>query len=89
MVRLIQLQTFRDPRGTLTVIEKPLPFEIKRVFYIYGVDNSVRGKHRHHTAVQAVVCLHGRCVVSNNDGEKRQKFLLDAPDKCLILEPWD
>ena len=89
MAHLIQLQTLHDPRGTLTVIEKLLPFEIKRVFYIYGVDNSVRGKHRHRTTVQAAICLHGRCVVSNNDGEKRQKFLLDAPDKCLILEPQD
>jgi dTDP-4-dehydrorhamnose 3,5-epimerase-like enzyme len=89
MARLIQLQTFRDPRGTLTVIDKLLPFEIKRVFYIYGVDNSVRGKHRHHATVQAAVCLRGCCVISNNDGEKREKFLLDSPEKCLILEPRD
>jgi hypothetical protein len=89
MARLIQLPTFSDPRGTLTVIDGLIPFEIKRVFYIYDVDDSVRGKHRHHTTVQAAVCLRGRCVVSNNDGEKREHFLLDSPDKCLILEPRD
>ena len=89
MARLIQLQTLSAPRGTLTVIEKLIPFEIKRVFYIYGVDDSVRGKHRHHTTVQAAVCISGSCVVSNNDGNKRENFLLDSPDKCLILEPQD
>ena len=89
MAKLIHLKTFSDPRGKLTVIQQVLPFEIKRVFYIYGVDDSVRGKHRHHRTVQAAVCIHGSCTISNNDGEKRETFVLDAPEKCLILEPRD
>jgi hypothetical protein len=89
MAELIRLKTFREKTGSLTVIEKNLPFEIKRIFYIYEVDDSVRGKHRHHKTVQAAVCLSGSCKISNNDGSKQEEFLLDAPDKCLILNPDD
>jgi dTDP-4-dehydrorhamnose 3,5-epimerase-like enzyme len=89
MAHLLNLKTFSDQRGLLTVIEKNLPFEIKRVFYIYGVDDSVRGKHRHHKTVQAAICIKGSCVISNNDGNTKEEFLLDSPEKCLILEPKD
>jgi dTDP-4-dehydrorhamnose 3,5-epimerase-like enzyme len=89
MARLINLRTFTDKRGSLTVIEKILPFEIKRVFYIYGVDESVRGKHRHHKTVQAAICIKGSCIISNNNGKVKEEFLMDSPDKCLILEPED
>ena len=89
MARLISLKTFCDKRGNLTVIEKVIPFDIKRIFYIYGVDDSVRGGHRHHKTVQAAVCLQGSCIVSNNDGEKKEDFVMDSPDKCLILEQKD
>ena len=55
MAHLIDLQTFTDKRGNLTVIEKVIPFDIKRVFYIYGVDDSTRGGHRHHNTIQAAI----------------------------------
>ena len=89
MAELITLKTFSDKRGYLTVIEEQIPFEVKRVFYIYGVDDSVRGGHRHKTTRQATVCIHGSCIVSNNDGNKKEDFHLDHPSKCLILETYD
>ena len=89
MANLINLKTHSDKRGNLTVIEEQIPFEVKRVFYIYGVDDSVRGGHRHKTTVQAAICIHGSCVVSNHDGNSREDFQLDHPNKCLILEPKD
>lgn len=89
MAFLIDLKTFTDKRGNLTVIEKVLPFETKRIFYIYGVDASVRGGHRHKKTIQAAICLTGSCEIYNNDGTKEQKFVLDKPHKCLILEPAD
>lgn len=89
MAHLITLDTFSDKRGALTVIEKVLPFDIKRVFYIYGVDDSVRGQHRHHKTIQAAVCVSGSCIISNDNGEIEQDFVLDSPEKCLILEPRD
>ena len=62
---------------------------IKRVFYIYGVDDSVRGGHRHHKTIQAAICIQGSCIISNNDGETRTEYVLDSPNKCLILETKD
>ena len=89
MAKLIDLKTFSDKRGNLTVIEKIIPFEIKRIFYIYGVDDSIRGGHRHHKTIQAAICLKGSCVVSNNDGVQKEDFYLNMPSKCLIIEPND
>ena len=89
MPELINLTSFSEKRGSLTVIENVLPFDIKRIFYIYGVDDSVRGKHRHHKTIQAAVCISGSCVIHNNNGQDTQKFLLNSPDKCLVLYPED
>jgi len=89
MAELISLKTYTDKRGNLTVIEKSIPFDIKRIFYIYGVDDSRRGGHRHHATVQAAICLKGACSIYNFDGEKKEDFRLDSPDKCLILQPKD
>ena len=89
MAYLIDLKTFTDKRGNLTVIEKTIPFDIKRIFYIYGVDQSLRGGHRHKTTIQAAICLKGRCRIYNNDGLGENYFILDQPSQCLILQTRD
>lgn len=89
MAYLIDLKTFTDTRGNLTVVERVIPFSIKRIFYIYGVDESVRGGHRHKQTFQAAVCIKGHCHIHNNNGKKKEIFVLDNPSKCLILEPED
>ncbi|HNW96918.1 MAG TPA: FdtA/QdtA family cupin domain-containing protein [Bacteroidales bacterium] len=89
MAKLISLKTFSDKRGNLTVIEKIFPFEIKRIFYIYGVDDSVRGGHRHYNTYQAAVCIKGSCKIYNNNGSSTEMFTLNSPVKCLIIEPCD
>ncbi|MFL5763689.1 MAG: sugar 3,4-ketoisomerase [Bacteroidia bacterium] len=89
MAHLIDLKTYTDKRGNLTVIEKVIPFDIKRVFYIYGVDDSKRGGHRHRKTIQAAICIKGSCTIYNNNGREEDVFELDKPNKCLILEPAD
>lgn len=89
MASLLCLKTFTDKRGNLTVIEKTIPFDIRRIFYIYGVDNSVRGGHRHKKTIQAAICLKGSCRIFNDNNITQQEFLLDSPDKCLLLMPED
>ena len=78
MAQLINLKTFTDNRGNLTVIEKVLPFEIKRIFYIYGVDSSERGGHRHHLTIQAAVCIKGSCKIYCSDGNAEEVFNLQT-----------
>lgn len=89
MAYLVDLKTFTDKRGNLTVIEKVVPFAIRRIFYIYGVDDSRRGGHRHHKTIQAAICIQGSCTIENNDGKKKEIFRLERPDQCLILETKD
>ena len=89
MAKLIDLTTFTDKRGNLTVIEKGVPFSIIRIFYIYGVDDSKRGGHRHKTTFQAAICIQGSCRIYNNNGAIEEYFLLDKPSKCLIINPED
>jgi dTDP-4-dehydrorhamnose 3,5-epimerase-like enzyme len=91
MASIIDLKTFIDPRGNLTVIEKVIPFEIKRVFYIYGVDDSIRGMHRHKKTIQAAISIQGRCTIVNRSGNESpcETFILDSPSKCLIINPAD
>lgn len=89
MAQLIDLKTFTDTRGNLTVIEKVIPFDIKRVFYIYGVDDSRRGGHRHVKTIQAAVCIRGACKIFSDDGITQEEYILDNPSKCLLLETTD
>ena len=89
MAHFIDLQTHTDKRGNLTVIESVIPFDIRRIFYIYGVDDSRRGGHRHHKTVQAAICIRGACKIYNNNGQEEETFDLDSPSKCLILETAD
>ncbi len=91
MARILDLKTFTDERGNLTVIEKIIPFEIKRIFYIYGVDNSSRGNHRHKQTIQVAISLQGKCDIYCKSGDNlpTEKYELNSPQKCLILEAND
>jgi hypothetical protein len=90
MAKLINLKAFSDDRGNLTVIEKVLPFDIKRVYYIYGMKEGIeRGGHRHFKTIQALISVSGSCIISTDDGKTKSDFILDSPDKCLIVNPED
>ena len=89
MAYMIDLKTFTDKRGNLTVIEKTIPFDIKRIFYIYGVDESVRGGHRHKTRCRQRSASMAPVIFITMMAQKKVLILLDQPNKCLILEPED
>jgi dTDP-4-dehydrorhamnose 3,5-epimerase-like enzyme len=89
MAHIINIQTFKDSRGILTVLDNIVPFDIKRLFYIYSVDHSDRGGHRHHETHQGAICIQGSCEITNNNGKTTEIFRLDSPEKCLILLPED
>lgn len=71
-----------DHRGQLIAIEcnKDIPFDIKRVFYIYGTENNVpRGQHAHHKTKQYLICVNGSCRVTLDDGYKKETYDLNRP----------
>ena len=88
MAYVLNLVTFSDDRGSLSVIEKILPFEIKRVYFIYNVIGE-RGGHKHKKTIQALIMLNGSCEVCVRNGNEIKSFTLDVSSKCLILEPDD
>ena len=88
MAYIIELPTFDDERGSLTVVEKKLPFDIKRFYYIYDVSDK-RGGHRHKKTIQALISLGGSCEIYTHDGNKEETYILDSPNKCLILDSKD
>lgn len=88
MAYIIELPTFGDDRGKLTVFEKNLPFEPQRTYFVYDVTEK-RGGHRHKKNRQALIAASGSIEVYVNNGESEEIFLLDSRDKCLIVEPGD
>ncbi len=91
MASIINLNTFSDKRGDLTVVEKIIPFDIKRIYYIYNVEdkNIVRAGHRHKKTIQALICLNGSCEIYSDNSIKKETFTLKSPSECLILNPED
>lgn len=89
MAQLLSLNTFESDAGDLTVFEKVLPGEIKRVFYIRGREGHERGGHRHLKTWQALVCISGSCRVFVDNNKTQNSYYLDSPEKCLLLAPED
>ena len=92
--RLIELPRVQDPKGSLVFLEnwRQLPFEIRRVFYLYGVPaGGSRGAHAHKTLHQAMVCLAGAFDVLLDDGRRQRTVHLDQPSELLYVPPmiWD
>ncbi len=88
LAEIIKLKTFADERGALTVIDKVLPFEIKRVYYIYDTKAS-RGGHKHKKNRQALISVAGSCQINVRTENGMKSYVLDSPEKCLIIEPGD
>ncbi len=88
MAQIINLPTFHDERGSLTVLEKIIPFEIQRLYYIYNV-TSKRGGHKHKKTIQACICIGGSCVINIHNDKGESRILLDHPGSCLIVYPED
>src|SRR5438552_303841 len=88
--RLIDLPKIHDPRGNLTFIEsgRHIPFEIKRVYYLYDVPGGAeRAGHAHKTLEQVLVAMSGSFDVTLDDGKERQRFHLNRSYHGLYIPP--
>lgn len=86
---MLNLPTFTDPRGSLTVLERALPFEVVRSYWIYSANGQTRGGHRHTYTRQALVVLNGTVSIYMNDGVTDETIVLNDPSQCLLVEPKD
>ena len=78
--------------GIISVVEeaKTIPFNIKRVYYIYNLMNHsrvLRGKHAHKKLEQVLFCINGSCDIVLNDGENVQVIGLSDPHIGIYLGP--
>ena len=89
MAKIIYLPQFIDTRGELTVVEKLLPYEYKRVKIIKNPVGIVKGNNQTLKAHQAILCISGGVDVIVKLNEQYEYFALDATNKCLLLEPKD
>lgn len=87
-VTLNNLPNISDLRGDLSVgeFEKQIPFFPKRYFIVFNVPTEeTRGEHAHKQCKQFLICIKGSCKVIADDGNQREEFILDRPDKGLYL----
>lgn len=85
----LNLPTFTDARGSLSVLEGALPFNVVRTYWIYGADGQTRGGHRHTYTRQALVAISGTVSIYMNDGVTEETLELKHPGQCLLVEPKD
>lgn len=88
LIKTIEFSPLGDERGSLVAleIEKAIPFEIKRVYYIFGTKAGVsRGFHAHRSLQQVAVCVTGKCRMVLDDGQRREDVWLDSPTKGLLI----
>lgn len=86
-IRIIKIPKIEDPRGNLSVIEKDvLPFEMKRVYYLYDVPSGAeRGGHSHKEQQEFLVALSGSFDVILNDGYIEKTVTLNKPFQGLLI----
>lgn len=88
--RLVKLPKIQDPRGNLTFIEggNHIPFDIKRVYYLYDVPGGAeRGGHAHKALNQLIIAMSGSFDVVLDDGKEKRRYHLNRSYFGLYVSP--
>ena len=89
ITKLEEFKVLGDHRGQLVALEanRQIPFDVKRVFYIYGTQESVpRGNHSHYKTKQFLVAVNGSCKVTLDNGKEKETFDLNKPNLGLFQD---
>ena len=87
--QLINFVVCGDYAGNLVPIEsgQDIPFDIKRIYYIWGTDfDAVRGHHAHRKLEQIIICIAGDCDFILDDGKTKKTVHLENPNKGLYIK---
>ncbi len=87
---MMKLKVFTDQWGHLVPVEEnhTIPFDIKRVYYIYHVEKGVRrGFHSHRELQQALICVHGEVKILTKTPEEELTICLNNPSEALLIGP--
>jgi len=88
--KMVNLPKINEPRGNLTFIEggRHIPFEIKRVYYLYDVPGGAeRGGHAHKDLHQLIIAMSGSFDVVLNDGAQKKRFHLNRSYSGIYICP--
>jgi len=85
--QIIDIPKIINPQGNLAIVENDtLPFDIKRVYYLYDIpSNAARGGHAHKSLQQVLIAISGSFEVVLNNGNNQQVITLNKPDKGLLI----
>lgn len=89
LIHLIDFPSLGDERGSLVALEgkKSVPFDIKRVYYIFDAQPGVaRGFHAHKALKQVAICVSGKLRIRLDNGIEKGEVWLDSPKKGLLIE---
>ena len=89
ITKLQEFKVLGDHRGQLIALEanRQIPFDVKRVFYIYGTQEGVpRGNHSHYKTKQFLVAVNGSCKVTLDNGKEKEIFDLNRPNLGLFQD---
>ena len=88
-MKLIEFKINGDKRGSLISLEgnKNIPFEIKRIYYIYGANDSLpRGFHAHKKLKQVIIALSGAVTLILENSHGKKVIVLDSPNKGILID---
>ena len=89
--RIVELDKHHsDRKGNLSLFEngKTLPFDVKRVYYLYDVPGGEsRGSHAHKELEQLIIAVSGSFRVTLDDGKEKKSFILKRPYEALYVKP--
>jgi dTDP-4-dehydrorhamnose 3,5-epimerase-like enzyme len=89
LIKTVEFDLLGDERGSLISLEqnKDIPFDIKRVYYIFDTKKGVsRGFHAHKNLQQVAICVKGSCRFILDDGKCRESIVLDSPNTGLYID---
>ena len=88
--QIIELDKIHNRAGNLTVVQNQLsvPFSVVRIYYLYDVpSNAERGGHAHKELYQLIIAASGSFTISLDDGTGKKSFILNNPNKGLMVVP--
>lgn len=88
LIQWIHFPPLGDERGSLVALEakRNVPFDIKRVYYIFGTQKGIaRGFHAHKNLKQVAVCIAGKCRMVMDDGRNKESIWLDSPTQGILI----
>ena len=88
-IRKIKIKSFKSFSGQLIPINfnKNFPFQIKRIFFLHGLKNKIRGDHAHKKCSQLFMAVSGKMILNIKTLYKNKKFLLEKNSRYAVLVP--